>query len=107
MKYTLLALLLLSHGAYADEIRDTKVYPLTKQEVSALRAASSLARELGQKVSPKCVNASFTPGTQPVHIQFYKSNPGEAPFCVDAHNSITVKFDETTGVIIGMDVLDT
>ena len=92
--------------AQADDLRDLKLNPLTISEVIALKAASSLATEIGQAVSEECVNASFEAGQLPVHVQFFVKPEGdEAAFCIDPHFSIRVHFSDNE-TITEMEILD-
>ena len=100
MKYFLL-FSLLSITAMADDLR---VSPLTKNEKRALRVAKELARELNEKVAESCVNASFAAGTNPVHVQFLRTDADGTSFCVDAHYSIRVNFSDDK--IVSLEVLD-
>lgn len=100
------ATLSISNISFADDVRDLSANPLTKTEAMALRASTSLAAELGKVVSPECVNASFTPGTTPVHVQFFVPADGaDSAFCVDPHYSIRVHFTDSL-TIHAMEVLD-
>lgn len=101
-----LVTLVIVNSSFADDLRDLSINPLTNSENIALRASESLAAELGKDVSAECVNASFTPGTTPVHVQFYVATEGsDSAFCVDPHYSIRVHFTDST-TIHALEVLD-
>ena len=95
-----------ANSSFADDLRDLKTNPLTETETIALRASASLAAELGEVISAECVNASFAPGTAPVHVQFYVAAEGSDPaFCIDPHYSIRVHFTDSS-TIHALEVLD-
>jgi len=81
----------------ADTPRDLKKHPLTKNEAKAYRASKSFAKEVGETISRRCVNASFDQPTSKeetsITIQFENVDVEGRAYCGDPHYSIGVEIN--------------
>lgn len=106
MRLLILSLLTLSSlSAFAEPPRDLEKHPLRPIEWKAYRMSQSIAKELGEKTHPSCVNASFEPGENPVTVQFFYPDSEHGNQCFDPHFSIMVTFDKD-GNLAEIDFVD-
>ncbi len=98
--------LISSFSAFAgDPLRDLKKDPLTKIELIAFDAAKEMGESMGADIRHECVNASYTPGSFPVSIQFWDIDWDGQESCVDPHFSIEVNIT-AEGEVLSVSLID-